>query len=340
MRAQQAILDKLAALPGVDSSAFVSDMALDGNTADWDAVMVEGVDYRENEVPPFRIFKYISPGSFATAGTRLIAGRDFTWTDLYERRRAIMVSENLAREVWGSASAAIGKRVRTLPAASWREVIGVVQDVSSNGLDQPPPATIYWPAFGESEYRPSGITVTRTATFMIRSSRAGTDALLREVQEAVWTVNSNLALASVRTMQDVYDRSMAQTSFTLVVLTIAAGMALTLGVVGIYGVVSYAVSRRRREIGIRVALGAPRETLTRLFVVSGLKLAAIGLPIGLSVAALLTRMMSALLFGISALDPVTFGAVPVVLTLAAIAASYLPARRAASVDPVEALKGE
>jgi ABC-type antimicrobial peptide transport system permease subunit len=153
-------------------------------------------------------------------------------------------------------------------------------------------------------------------------------------------VNANLALSSVRTMQELYDRSLARTSFTLVMLTIAATMALVLGLVGIYGVISYVVSLRTREIGIRLALGAQQGALTRMFVSQSLVLAGAGVAIGLAAASGLTRFMSSLLYGISPLDPTTYFAVSSLLVLAAVLASYLPARRASAVDPVEALKAE
>ena len=174
-------------------------------------------------------------------------------------------------------------------------------------------------------------------TFIVRSERTGTEGFLNQVRQAVWSVNSSLPV-SPRTMREVYDQSLARTSFTLVMLAIAASMALLLGVVGIYGVISYAVSQRRREIGIRAALGAQQGELKRMFVRHGLVLAGIGVVIGLGAAAGLTRLMSTLLYGITPLDPVTYVAVPLVLVTATVLASYLPARRAASVDPVEALK--
>jgi ABC-type antimicrobial peptide transport system permease subunit len=176
----------------------------------------------------------------------------------------------------------------------------------------------------------------RGATIIVRSERSGTESFLSQVREAVRSVNPNLPV-SPRTMRDVYDQSLAQTSFTLVMLAIAASMALLLGVVGIYGVIAYVVSQRRREIGIRAALGAQRGELQRMFVRHGLALAGIGVAAGLGAAAALTRLMSTLLYGITPLDPVTYLAVPVVLVAATALASYVPARRAASVDPVEAL---
>jgi putative ABC transport system permease protein len=337
-RMQLDIVQTLAALPGVTDVALTSDLPMDEQPADWDAVFAETKSYRENEVPPLRLFKSVSPGFFHTVGTRLIAGRDFTWTDMEERRPVIIVSENLAREIWGSPSAALARRMRTLPRAPWREVIGVVQDVRDNGVHEAAPTTVYWPTTTESAYEAGSLDITRMATFVIRSRRAGADGFLKDVQRAVWSINANLPLAGVQTLQTIYEHSMARTSFTLVILAIAGLMALTLGIVGIYGVISYAVAQRTREIGIRLALGAQQAELTRMFVRSALALIGLGVPLGLAAAAALTRLMSALLFGVSPLDPVTYAAVPIVLASAAIVASYVPARRAAAVDPSEALR--
>jgi putative ABC transport system permease protein len=345
-RTQKDIVDELSAIPGVTSVAFASVMPMEGLTPNWDAIGAEGKVYAEGETPPFRLFKSVSPGLFQTAGTRLVAGRDFAWTDLEGRRPVVVVSENLARELWGAPSAALGKRIRqgtsTVGITQWQEVIGVVQDVRENGVHAPAPTTVYWPSTREA-LSPTGqlqVNVVRAIAVVIRSERAGTEGFLNEVKQAVWSVNPNLPLASVRTMQEIYDRSMARTSFTLAMLGIASAMALVLGVVGIYGVISYAVSQRTREIGIRLALGVQQGELKRMFVRDGLTLAGVGAAIGLVAATGLTRVMSSLLFGISALDPVTYVAVPVILVIAALAASYLPARRAAAVDPVEALRME
>ena len=229
----------------------------------------------------------------------------------------------------------------SISACRWHEVIGVVQDVRENGLYQPAPSIVYWPTMSAllvtaSAGRPNAI---RGVTFVVRSERTGTEGFLNQLRQAVWSVNSSLPV-SPRTMREVYDQSLARTSFTLVMLAIAASMALLLGVVGIYGVISYAVSQRRREIGIRAALGAQQGELKRMFVRHGLALAGMGVAIGLGAAAGLTRLMSTLLFGITPLDPVTYAVVPVILVIATVLASYLPARRAASVDPVEALRSE
>ncbi len=345
-RIQKDIVERLSVIPGVTAVAFASVMPMEGLTPNWDAITVEGRAYADGETPAFRFFKSVSPGLFQTSGTRLIAGRDFTWTDLDGRRPFVVVSENLARELWGEPSAAIGKRIRqgtsTVGITQWQEIIGVVQDVRDNGVHAPAPTTVYWPSTREALTLAgqTQLNVVRGIAIAIRSDRADTESFLNDVRQAVWSVDGSLPLASVRTLQDIYDSSMARTSFTLVMLAIASAMALVLGVVGIYGVISYAVSQRTREIGIRLALGVQQGQLKRMFVRDGLALAGVGVAIGLAAAMGLTRAMSSLLFGVSALDPVTYLAVPVILVIAALIASYLPARRAAAMDPVEALRAE
>ena len=344
IRTQNDIVDKLAAIPGVSSIGFASEMPMDGTPTDWDVVRADGKDLGNlsNDIPPLRVFRYVSPGLAKTMGTRLVAGRDYTWSDLYGLRPRVIVSENFAQELWGSADAALGKRIAAaLPQSPWHEVIGVVEDIHDNGVQNPASRIVYWPAYGNDLYDPARRPpAIRTVTFAIRSHRAGNQAFLDQVTRAVWSVNASLPVASVQTMQEVYDRSMARTSFTLVMLGIAGVMALVLGVIGLYGVISYSISQKRREIGIRLALGAQQTAVRRMFVGQGLALAGIGAAIGMAAALGLVHVMKSLLFGISPLDPVTYAGVPVVLGGAAAIASYLPARRAASIDPVESLRSE
>jgi predicted permease len=339
LRMQNSIIDKLVAIPGVSSVGFAASVPMSGAEPSWDEILIEGKTY-ESDNPPMRLYNYVSPGYFHTAGTRVIAGRDFAWTDIYGLRPVGMVSASLARELWGSPQAAIGKRFHEFPGQPWNEVIGVVQDVRENGVDQVSPATVYWPSLSHDIFGPGTMGVWRSMYFAIRSDRAGTQTFINEIQQAVWSINSNLPVADVSTMQEVYSDSMARTSFTLVMLAIAGTMALLLGIIGIYGVISYGVSQRTREIGIRLALGAQKGELKWMFVRSALLLTAVGVAIGVGTAAALTQLMKSLLFNISPLDPFTYITVPVILGLAAALASYLPARRAAAVDPVEALRAE
>ena len=336
-RTQNSIAEKLAAIPGVASVGFASAMPLQQIEPNWDDLFFEDKTYKTGEAP-LRLYNYVSPGYFHTAGTNIVAGRDFTWTDTYGLRPVGILSENLARECCGSAQAAIGKHFREYDSMPWHEVIGVVQDVCMNGVGDPAPAVAYWPIL--SADLSSYYNATRAVTFAVRSTRAGTPEFIGEVQQAVWSVNASLPVANVRTLEDIYEESMARTSFTLVMLTIAGSMALALGLLGIFGVISYAVSQRRREIGIRLALGAQKAALRWMFVRSALALTGAGIVIGLAAAAVLVQLMKTLLFGIRPLDLVTFAAVPLVLVAAAVLASYLPTARAAAVNPVDALKAE
>jgi predicted permease len=339
VRMQNTILDKLAAIPGVSSVGFTASVPTSGAEPNWNGIYIEdNNDHAED--PPLRLFNYVSPGYLHTAGTRIVAGRDLEWADVYGLRPVGMVSESLARELWGSPSAAIGKHFREWPSMPWHEVVGVVQDVRENGADQISPATVYWPSMMHDIYGPGSFEARRTMFFAMRTDRAGTQPLINEMQQAVWSVNANLPVAGIMTMQDLYGDSMARTSFTLVMLAIAGTMALALGILGIYGVISYAVSQRTREIGIRMALGAKNSELKWMFVRSALLLTAVGVAIGIGTAAALTQFMKSLLFGISPLDPVTYISVPFVLGASAALASYLPARRAAAVNPMEALRAE
>jgi putative ABC transport system permease protein len=339
-RTQNAILDKLAAIPGMKSAAFVSEMPMEGFDSAWDEIFAEDKVYEDNTIPPLRLYKYISPGLLQTAGTRLVAGREMTWGEIYGLQPVVMVSENFAREIWGTPSAAIGKRLREVPMQPWHEVIGVVQDVREKGVQEKAPEIVYWPALMKNPFGPGPTQVARTVTFAVRSERAGTESFLNEVRTAVWSVNANLPLASVRTMADVYGKSVARTSFTLVMLGIAASMALALGIVGIYGVISYTVSQRIREIGIRLALGAQSGDVLSMILREGAKLALLGVFIGVFAAFGLARLMTSLLFGVTAHDPLTFASVATLLISVTLLACYIPARRSTKVDPMVALRYE
>ena len=335
MRMENDMIDKLAAIPGVTSVAFGNAAPMTGYNSN-DPVLAKDKTYASGDLPPIRRYKFISPDFLKAMGTRLVAGREFTWTDVHQKRNVVIVSENTAREMWGSAEAAVGKQVSERRGGVWREVVGVSGDVRDNGVNEKSPATVFWPLIVDKLWDNN----TRQQRFLLRTSRAGTESLLNEARQAIWSINASLPIYRVQTMKTVYDKSMARTSFTLVMLAIAGAMALLLGVVGIYGVIAYAVSQRTREIGIRMALGAEHGGLQRMFVRDGLMLAGIGSVIGLAAAAGLTSLMSSLLFGVKALDPMTYAVVCAFLVTAAAIASYIPARRASNVDPIEALRAE
>jgi predicted permease len=328
IRMQSEILSRLSVIPGVTAAGFASGLPMESEYRNGVLIDVEGKT-SVDQMSPNRAVKRISPGLLAAQGTRLVAGRDFTWDDVLGHRGVALVSENMARENWGEPASAIGKRIRQRGKDSpWLEVVGVAENVRADGVNLPAPAMVYFRAGG------------RGATFAIRSERAGTEAFLREVAAAIHAVNPGLPLAKVRTLNDVYRRSMARTSFTLVLLGIAGAMALILAVVGVYGVLAYAVGQRRREVSIRLALGAEPRALTWLFVRKGLTLNFAGGMIGLLLAGGLSRWISALLFGVAPLDPLTYIVSGTLIGVAALAASYIPARKAASVDPMETLRGE
>lgn len=333
-RLENDIADKLTSIPGVTAVGFAGIVPMEDGGHGWSLIYAEGKTYAGD--PPIRYYNYISPGYLNALGTRLIAGRDFTWSEIYDGQPKVIISENFAREEWGSAQEAIGKRIQQGRGLLLYQIIGVAQDVRYNGVDKRAPAIVYWPALpvGQWMYPP------RSVTFAVRSSRAGTQGFLKEIDRAVWSVNADLPVASPRTMQEICSKSLARTSFTLVMLGIAAAMALALGVIGIYGVISYSVSQRTREIGIRMALGAQKRELRMMFVRSALALTGIGIVLGLGAAAGVARLMRTLLFGVSPLDPLSFAAVPLALAAAAALASFLPACRVSAISPVDALRSE
>ena len=338
LRMEQAIRDRLAAIAGVQSVSITTSVPMSNNRS-YDPVFAQDHTYKEGELAPLRRFKFISPGSFATLGTPLVAGRDLTWDETFQKRPVAIISENFAREYWGDPAKALGKRVRVGNIDDWREVIGVAGDIYDDGVSKPPSTAVYWPLY-QDRFEGQKETVRRYVSFLIRSPRAGSANFMTEVQQAVWDINPDLPLADTTTLGQLYTKSMARTSFTLVMLCVAGGMSLLLGIVGIYGVISYAVSQRTREIGIRMALGAQREALTGMFVRQGLVLAGIGAAAGLGVAFMAMRLMASLLFKVSPIDPWTYGVATLCIIAVAWLACYFPSRRAAVVNPVNALRAE
>ncbi|MGE5813903.1 MAG: ABC transporter permease [Acidobacteriota bacterium] len=337
-RMHQQIAERIQAIPGVRRVGVTTSITMDGHDSN-DPIFIEDHPRPDDSMPPIRRFKWIANGYFETMGNQLIAGRTLTWDDAYQLRKVCVVSENFAREFWKEPARAVGKRIRSSPKTEWREIVGVVGDERDDGVARPAPVIIYWPLMLKGFWEP-GVTVRRTLSYAVRSDRLNSPTFLSEIQRAVWNVNPNLPIANVETLSDIESHSMAQTSFAMVMLVIAAGVALLLGVVGIYGVIAYIAAQRTREIGIRVALGAQQGDVSRLFLRHGLALLAIGLAGGLVAAIALTRLMASLLFGVSAKDPMTYLVVTLVLSAVVLVASYIPAWRAARIDPLLALKSD
>ncbi len=350
---------RLQAIPGVTSVGASTKLTMDSGCC-MGSIRVEDFPGIPPEELPFTGNKWITGDYFETMQIPLLAGRPIEWSDIHAQAQVAVVTANFAEEYWGSPTAALGKRIRYARTANqrrndsgtpiWREIIGVVGDVYDNGVSQPAPTVIFWPMAqnrppglyppGYPHQRSDGLYVRREMTFAVRTNRPRAASVLPEVREAVRAVNPNLALARVRTLDDILAESMARTSFTVVLLAIAAAVALALGVVGIYGVISYIVSQRTHEIGVRMALGADRRDVRQMVLRQGVILAGIGVVIGLGAAVGLTRFMSSLLYGVEATDPVTFGAATAMLVTVALVATYLPAVRASRTDPLVALRFE
>jgi predicted permease len=337
VRLEQRILDKISAIGDVSSVAFGSSVPMDGNRAPQDNVVAADLENQEQPVPPIRRDMFVSPGYFQTLRIRLLAGRDFSWTETYNKAPVALISESFAREYWQTPSDALGKRIRPGWSPEWREIVGVVEDVRTEAVQTPPSSTVYWPVFANAR---SGTRVSRFVTFAVRSPLAGSDDLVMQLRQAVSSCMSTVPLASVETLNYFLTRSMARTSFTLVMLALAGGTALLLGTVGLYGAISYSVSRRTREIGVRMALGAqPKDVLT-LIVVRAMAIVFAGLTLGVAASLVLIRLMSSMLYGVRSGDPLTYMLVVLLLGTVTLGACYLPARRAVRLGPMLALRHE
>jgi predicted permease len=326
------IAERLAQVAGVASVGLASSITMDGED-NGNPIEAESAPLRAGQLPPLRRFKSFGPGYLETMGIALVAGRSITWSDVHEERPVALVSATIAREYWGNPARALGQRIRTAqPDAPWREVVGVVGDERDDGLARPPTPIAYWPILNQSY-------PWRRMVYVVRSTRVGTPGFGRELEQAVWSVHPDLPVANPQTLDEIQARSMAQTSFALVMLAIAAAVALLIGAVGIYGMIAYAAAERTPEIGVRMALGAKARDVRRLFLLHGLALTAAGIVLGLCVATAVTRVLTTLLFGVGSVDLLTYAAVSAGLLAVALLAAYLPARRASHVDPIIALRG-
>jgi predicted permease len=332
---QRRLADRLAAMPGVEAVGMINGLPLSEAKS---AGPMEPVEqpFPEGELGPMIERRRVSPDYFRTMSIRIVEGRALEWTDQADEARSIVVSETLARTFWPDQSA-LGKAIRSQGEENdpW-EVVGVAADVRFDGVAQEPLPMAYQPVLGGNVADPDP-----TRGFDVVVKVAGDPlAVIAPAREELRAIDGRLPMITPRSVASIVEDSMAATSFTVVLLGIAAGVALLLGTVGIYGVVAYVVSRRTQEIGVRMALGAPAGVVLSGFLRQGLVLTGIGVALGLLASFGLSRVLASLLYGVSATDPVTFSATAALLVGVSLLATWLPARRASRVDPVEALRGD
>ena len=325
------LIRRIEGLPGVESAAAASNLPL---TYNGDSMPI-GVEGRADPPPdqmPDVIYRTITPGYFKTMGIQLVQGRDITPQDRGEAARVTVISEKTARHFWPGENP-IGKRLKPGGAASqspWREVIGVVRDVRQNDFAAEPKMQMYFSYEQVVTLQPNAIVV--------RTKGVDPVSLGPTVRNTVWSLDKDQPVSNIRSMEEIVSTAVARQRFSTMLLGIFAALALILAAVGIYGVMSYSVAQRTREIGIRMALGAQRSDVLKMTVMQGVKLVGIGVLIGVGAALVLTRVMASLLFGVSATDPVTFASISFVLIAVALLASYIPALRATRIDPMVALR--
>jgi putative ABC transport system permease protein len=325
------LLDRTNSLPGVERAGAVSILPLGGNF-DTAGALPEGFALGAGEMPyPERYI--VTPGYFDTMKLRLKRGRFLTEGDDENAPLVVLLSETAAQRWWPNQDP-IGRRLK-VPGLDnspplWRTVVGILQDVKQAGLDAPHTMQVYLP---HAQYS------SRYLTLVVRSKSEPMN-LAPEIRQQINQLDPDQAVSNVATMDQVLSDSVASPRFSAALLVSLAGLGLLLATVGVYGVLSYGVSQKTREIGIRMALGAARKDVLSLVVGQGMKLLLLGVVAGTAAALLLTRLMSGLLFGVTASDPVTFGGIAIFLGAVALMACYIPARRAAKVDPMVALRYE
>jgi putative ABC transport system permease protein len=325
------VLDRVAALPGVEAAGLTSHLSIEQYGTNG-YVTVEGKTYAPTQEPIVEL-RVVSPGYFRAMGVALKRGRTFDERDREDSSLGVVINETMARTIWPGEDP-IGKRVHGRPIRSeWVPVIGVVADVKNMGLTQPPAPEFYF------NYAQGGTDILRNMTLAVRS-RIDPGTLGAAVRREVRAVDPAQPLFNVQTMQAVLDETISDRRLNMTLLGVLAALSLILAVVGIYGVMSYNVTQHTREIGIRMALGAGKTDILKLILGRGAALALLGVLIGLVLSLQLTNLMSALLFGVSATDPATFGAISALLFAVALVACYLPALRAIKIDPLIALRYE
>ena len=332
----QQLLDRLRGLPGVTSAGAISALPL-AESAAGTAYEIEDIPTPAGELPPMFWYKYASPGYFETMGISVVVGRAFRPSDHETDLGNIIVSKALADRIWPGQDV-LGRRIRPeddTTDVAWEKIVGVVENTRDRGLREDPGTLIYHAMVGPNA--DEGWSVS-SMTYVLRAENP--TGLIGGVREVVKEMDPSLPLVGIQTMEVVVADSIIRLTFTALALCIAALMALMLAAVGLYGVLSYVVSQRTQEIGVRMALGAQTGQVLSMVVVSGAKLAVMGLALGVVGAGALTRLLQGLLYGTEPLDPLTFAGTSGVLLGVGLLASYLPARRAACVDPAESMKTE
>jgi predicted permease len=333
-QSHERMVREIERIPGVTSVGLSTRLPMVGESYG-QSTHVQGIT---GEYPPTRQYKFVSGEYFETMEIPILAGRGITWDDIHSLAAVAVVNERFASEYWDTPSEAIGQQISMLVGGPWRRIVGVSGNVRDDGLDREDPALVYWP-FVMADFWGIDRYVMSSLSYAIRTT-VSPRSIVPQVRAAVWSVNPTVPLADVRTQQDVLLQSTARTSFIMVLLGVAAGLSLMLGLVGLYSVIAYMVSQRAREIGIRLALGARAREVMGMVVRRGLVLALAGVIMGLAAAVAVTRVMRALLFEVEPVDVMTYGVMAGVLTFVAVLASFLPARRAATVDPVRVLQAE
>ena len=326
------VLRRIRVLPGVQSVAVAGNLPLTYN-GDSATIAVEGIPDPPPDQWPDVIYRAIGPGYFSTMGIPLIRGHDFTDQDRADSKKVVVISEKTAEHYWPGEDP-IGKRVKpdaTNSDVPWREVIGVVKDVRQNDFIAQPKMQMYF-NYRQLKDLAANALIVRTSVDPM--------SLATPVRNSIWAVDKDQPVADVDTMDHIVSAAIARQRFSMLLLGIFAASALMLAAVGIYGVMSYSVTQRTHEIGIRMALGARRADVLQMTIKQGLKLVSVGMILGLVAAFLLTRILTSLLFGVSATDPITFIGISLVLLAVAILASYIPALRATKVDPIIALRAQ
>jgi predicted permease len=332
------LTERIAQLPGVRDVGVTSRLPLEMRGIDMDPIWIEGDEAATQRVPPLQMYTTVDAGYFRAMSIPLIAGRTFDRIDRQHYNEAI-ISVATAKHFFHDSTgrSAIGKRFRQLPGTPWHTIIGVVGDTRDTSLAAAPTRTVYFP---ESVSTDTVINqLARTMAIVARTSGdvAGTT---RAIQQTIREFDPTLPTFDARSMRAAADASIAQLSFTMVVLGVAAGVTLILGVVGLYGVIAYVVTLRTRELGVRIALGAQPSAVATMVTMQGLALSGVGIAVGLGLVVLVARFLRSFLFEVAPTDPTILGSATLILVAFALLASWIPARRAAKVNPLEALRAD